>query len=136
MRAFTRGLRCVVGCNQPRTARWLIVKIGSCPGDTCRFDSSHSVYCFVIRLLAVGAVHMQAFSAADVISPAIRRTRWFLFEPFRWSTFLKLCLVSLLTEGGSSGGNFNAPRSHHSSSSSSVSYTHLRAHETGRNLVC
>ena len=63
---------------------------------------------------------MQAFSAADVISPAIRRTRWFLFEPFRWSTFLKLCLVSVLTEGGSSGSNFNAPRSHHSSSSSSV----------------
>ncbi len=60
---------------------------------------------------------MQAFSAADVISPAIRRTRWFLFEPFRWSTFLKLCLVSVLTEGGSSGGNFNVPSSHHSSSS-------------------
>ncbi len=63
---------------------------------------------------------MQAFSAADVISPAIRRTKWFLFEPFRWSTFLKLCLVSVLTEGGSSGGNFNVPSSHHSSSSSST----------------
>jgi hypothetical protein len=63
---------------------------------------------------------MQAFSAADVISPAIRRTRWFLFEPFRWSTFLKLCLVSVLTEGGSSGGSFNAPSSHHSSSSGTV----------------
>ncbi len=59
---------------------------------------------------------MQAFSAADVISPAIKRTRWFLFEPFRWSTFLKLCLVSVLTEGGSSGGNFNFPAGHHSNS--------------------
>jgi hypothetical protein len=50
---------------------------------------------------------MQAYSAADLISPAIQRTRWFLFHPFRWSTFLKLCLVSVLTEGFS--GNFNVP---------------------------
>jgi hypothetical protein len=56
---------------------------------------------------------MLAYSAADLISPAVQRTRWFLFHPFRWSTFLKLCLVSVLTEGFS--GNFNVPGgSHHS----------------------
>jgi hypothetical protein len=49
---------------------------------------------------------MYAFSAADLISPAIKRTRWFLFQPFRWGTFLKLCLVAVLTEG--SGGGFNS----------------------------
>lgn len=50
---------------------------------------------------------MYAYSAADLISPAIKRTKWFLFQPFRWSTFLKLCAVSVLTEGFSS--NFNVP---------------------------
>lgn len=65
---------------------------------------------------------MQAFSAADVISPAIKRTKWFLFEPFRWSTFLKLCLVSVLTEGGTSG-NFNFPGSRHSSTAGSTTST-------------
>jgi hypothetical protein len=48
---------------------------------------------------------MPAISAFDVIGPAIQRTRAFLFRPFRWGTFLKLCLVALLTEGF--GGNFN-----------------------------
>lgn len=43
---------------------------------------------------------MPVFSAADAISPAIYRTRQFLFAPpFRWSTFLKLCLVAAITEG-------------------------------------
>ena len=62
---------------------------------------------------------MPILSAADAISPAIYRTRQFLFAPpFRWSTFLKLCLVAAITEGlGSnlrssgnnshSGSNFN-----------------------------
>lgn len=48
---------------------------------------------------------MPAISAVDAISPAIQRTKTFLFRPFRWGTFLKLCLVTLLTEGF--GGNFN-----------------------------
>ncbi len=62
---------------------------------------------------------MHAFSAADLISPAIKRTKWFLFQPFRWSTFLKLCAVSLLTEGGGGGfsGNFNIPSGRHSGGS-------------------
>lgn len=43
---------------------------------------------------------MPFLSAADAISPAINRTRQFLFAPpFRWSTFLKLCLVAAITEG-------------------------------------
>lgn len=48
---------------------------------------------------------MPAISAVDAISPAIQRTKTFLFRPFRLGTFLKLCLVTLLTEGF--GGNFN-----------------------------
>jgi hypothetical protein len=61
---------------------------------------------------------MFAISAADAISPAIQRTRTFLFRPFRLGTYLKLCLVALITEG--LGGNFNSPSfrnhsSHHGS---------------------
>ena len=48
---------------------------------------------------------MNTLSAADAIAPAIRRTRIFLFQPFRWGTFLKLCLVALVTEGL---GNFRS----------------------------
>ncbi len=48
---------------------------------------------------------MIALSAPDAISPAVRRMRRFLFEPFEAGTFLKLCLVALVTEGFS--GNFN-----------------------------
>jgi hypothetical protein len=61
---------------------------------------------------------MYTMSAADAISPAIQRTRIFLFRPFRLSTYLKLCLVAMLTEG-TSGGNFNTSNfgRHHSSSS-------------------
>lgn len=51
---------------------------------------------------------MPVFSAADAISPAIYRTRQFLFAPpFRWSTFLKLCLVAAITEG--LGANLRSP---------------------------
>lgn len=50
---------------------------------------------------------MPAISAAEAISPAVQRTRAFLFRPFRLSTYLKLCLVALLTEG-STGGSFNS----------------------------
>lgn len=56
---------------------------------------------------------MQALSAADAIAPAIQRTTAFLFRPFRWGTFLKLCLVALVTEGlgnfRSSGGGGGSP---------------------------
>jgi hypothetical protein len=49
---------------------------------------------------------MRAFSAADAISPAVQRTKIFLFESFEWGTFLKLCLVALITEG--IGSNFSS----------------------------
>jgi hypothetical protein len=42
---------------------------------------------------------MHAFSAADSVSIAIRRTREFLFSPFNWGTYLKLGLVAIITEG-------------------------------------
>jgi hypothetical protein len=42
---------------------------------------------------------MRAISAADSVSPAIERTRNFLFRPFNWGTYLKLGLVAIVTEG-------------------------------------
>ena len=52
---------------------------------------------------------MYAISAADAVVAAIHRTRTFLFSSFRWGTFLKLCVVALITEGlsnfRSSGNN-------------------------------
>lgn len=56
---------------------------------------------------------MRAFSAAEAISPAINRTREFLFAPpFRWTTFLKLCLVAAITEGLGTNLQSNANKSH------------------------
>jgi len=49
---------------------------------------------------------MLALSAADTISPAVDRTKNFLFKPFKLGTYLKLCLVAVITEG--LGGNFNS----------------------------
>jgi hypothetical protein len=63
---------------------------------------------------------MHAFSAADLISPAIKRTKWFLFDQFRLTTYLKLCLVAVLTEGGF-GGNFNVPGGSHAGGTTSHS---------------
>jgi hypothetical protein len=62
---------------------------------------------------------MPALSAVDAIGPALRRTKAFLFQPFRWPTFLKLCLVAVLTEGfgASSNFNFSWPGGHTSSHS-------------------
>lgn len=59
------------------------------------------------RLGSPGKVtEMRAISAADAISPAVQRTREFLFRPFSWGTFLKLGLVALITEG--LGSNFRS----------------------------
>ena len=56
---------------------------------------------------------MRALSAAEAIAPAINRTREFLFAPpFRWPTFLKLCLVAAITEGLGSNLQSNANKSH------------------------
>ncbi len=52
---------------------------------------------------------MRAISAADAITPAVERTKAFLFRPFSWGTFLKLGLVALVTEG--LGSNFRSSSS-------------------------
>jgi hypothetical protein len=56
---------------------------------------------------------MFVFSATEAIVPAVERTRNLLFRPFQIGTFLKLCVVALVTEGFS--GNYNFP-AHHSGS--------------------
>ncbi|HEY1805769.1 MAG TPA: hypothetical protein VGG45_14945 [Terracidiphilus sp.] len=53
---------------------------------------------------------MQPVSAADSVSLAIERTKEFLFRPFKWSTYLKLGLVAIVTEG--LGSNFHSSTSH------------------------
>jgi hypothetical protein len=53
---------------------------------------------------------MQPISAVDAVSPAIERTKQFLFRPFKWSTYLKLGLVAIITEGV--GRNFRSSTSH------------------------
>jgi hypothetical protein len=57
---------------------------------------------------------MSAISAVDAVSPAVQRTREFLFRPFSWGTYLKLGLVAIVTEG--LGGNLRS--SSHSGRSS------------------
>jgi hypothetical protein len=49
---------------------------------------------------------MQALSAADAVTPAVHRTKNYLFRPFELGTYLKLCLVAVITEG--LGGSFNS----------------------------
>ncbi len=66
---------------------------------------------------------MRAFSAADAISPAVQRTKIFLFHPFEWGTFLKLSLVALITEGF--GSNFQS--SSHTDHTSSHGPTNFSA---------
>jgi hypothetical protein len=61
---------------------------------------------------------MIAFSASQAVSPAIERTKNYLFRPFKLSTYLKLSLVACLTEGFSSNFNFNS--GHHSSSGTGI----------------
>lgn len=53
---------------------------------------------------------MQPISAVDSVAPAIQRTREFLFRPFKWSTYLKLGLAAILTEG--IGDNFHSSSTH------------------------
>jgi len=51
---------------------------------------------------------MRPYSAAEAITPAVERTKQFLFKPFRLGRFFKLTLVAALTEGGLSSCNFNS----------------------------
>lgn len=69
---------------------------------------------------------MVRLTAADAISPAIQRTRDFLFRPFRLGTYLKLCLVAVLTEGFGGNSSFSGPSGHRSTHHSSfASPVHL-----------
>jgi hypothetical protein len=52
---------------------------------------------------------MNALSAADAISPAIERTKRYLFRPFQWGPYLKICTVALFTEGFSSNFRSSVP---------------------------
>ena len=61
---------------------------------------------------------MRAISATDAISPAIERTKVFLFRPFNWGTYLKLCAVAVLTEGFSSNMNSSSGHSSRTNGSS------------------
>jgi len=42
---------------------------------------------------------MEPLSASQAVLPAIERTRQFLFEPFRWGSYLKLATIACLSEG-------------------------------------
>ena len=57
---------------------------------------------------------MRAISAVDAVSPAVQRTRDFLFRPFTWGSYLKLGLVAIITE--SLGGNLRGSSSNSQSS--------------------
>jgi hypothetical protein len=68
---------------------------------------------------------MRALSAAEAISPAINRTREFLFAPpFRWATFLKLCLVAAITEGLGTNLHSNGNK-HHGASDAGPMMNHF-----------
>jgi MFS family permease len=69
---------------------------------------------------------MRALSAPDAISPAIERTRNFLFRPFQWGTYLKLGLVAMVTEGF-----LNSSRS---SGHGGYSPDHMPSHSLGFHL--
>jgi hypothetical protein len=51
---------------------------------------------------------MKAYSASEAISPAIERTKHYLFEPFDWGMYLKLSAVACITEGFSAHTNFSS----------------------------
>jgi hypothetical protein len=66
-----------------------------------------------------GKVSMNALSAADAISPAIERTKRYLFRPFQWGPYLKICTVALVTEGFSA--NFSSSTPGHASHAANTS---------------
>jgi len=58
---------------------------------------------------------MRTISAADCVSPAIQRTKEFLFRPFTWGTYLKLGLVAVITEGFGSNSHSHSSQGGHPS---------------------
>lgn len=64
---------------------------------------------------------MTALTASQTILPAIHRTRTFLFDRFRWLTFLKLSFIAAFTEGVSIRMRYTVGRAAHTASSASAS---------------
>jgi hypothetical protein len=69
---------------------------------------------------------MRAISAVDAISLAVQRTKQFLFQPFRWGTYLKLGLVAIITEG--LGTNSHSSSNSGSSSGNAPNYSPFTLH--------
>src|SRR5674476_927547 len=93
----------------------------------------------------IRSVGLMAFIAPcgsrDTVAP--RYGRWMLLESFasvaRSIVWSSICIDPVTTYNGGLAIIANALPSvvlPHPDSPATVSYTHLRAHETGRNLVC
>jgi hypothetical protein len=65
---------------------------------------------------------MKVFSASQAVSPAIDRTKRYLFHPFKWSTYLKLAAVACITEGFSANLNFSSNQPSYSSAGASTPF--------------
>lgn len=53
---------------------------------------------------------MKLFSASQAVSPAIERTRQYLFHPFEMGTYLKLATVACISEGFTANFTFSTAR--------------------------
>jgi len=65
---------------------------------------------------------MNVFSASQAVSPAIDRTKRYLFHPFEWSTYLKLAAVACITEGFSANLNFSSKQPSYSGAGASTPF--------------
>jgi hypothetical protein len=52
---------------------------------------------------------MRVYSASEAIWPALLRTYFYLFRPFKWETFLKLAMVAAISEGFVISFRFSVP---------------------------
>src|SRR5665213_3945725 len=100
----------------------------------CCLYSSKKVFC--TATVSVGREREQAIAYFSVSASSWSRGTTLLTKP---QSYISLALNGLPVKSISE--NFRRPMvsAHHQSRGpqpTSVSYTHLRAHETGRNLVC
>jgi hypothetical protein len=65
---------------------------------------------------------MRILSASDAISPAVERTKRYLFRPFEWRTYLKLSAVACITEGFSLNFNYSSGQSSSPGNGSSLGF--------------
>lgn len=71
---------------------------------------------------------MTALTASQAILPAIHRTRQFLFNRFRWITFLKLAFVASVTEGISIRMRYTVSHAAHASTATPTSMSDFLSH--------